>query len=90
MLSPKEFNRTQKGDGIGFKTTESGKMMRIPLQKEAQHLQLMGDTGVGKTQLIMQCLRQIIFGEVIPPSYMTRPVSTSSGFTNSPAVVTLC
>jgi type IV secretory pathway TraG/TraD family ATPase VirD4 len=59
MLSPKEFNRTQKGDGIGFKTTESGKMMRIPLQKEAQHLQLMGDTGVGKTQLIMQCLRQI-------------------------------
>jgi type IV secretory pathway TraG/TraD family ATPase VirD4 len=59
MLSPKEFNRSQKGDGIGFKTTESGKMMRIPLQKEAQHLQLMGDTGVGKTQLIMQCLRQI-------------------------------
>jgi len=59
MLTPKEFNRTQKGDGIGFKTTESGKMMRIPLRKEAQHLQLMGDTGVGKTQLIMQCLRQI-------------------------------
>jgi type IV secretory pathway TraG/TraD family ATPase VirD4 len=59
MLSPKEFNKTQKGDGIGFKTTESGKMMRIPMQKEAQHLQLMGDTGVGKTQLIMQCLRQI-------------------------------
>jgi type IV secretory pathway TraG/TraD family ATPase VirD4 len=59
MLTPKEFNRKQKGDGIGFKTTESGKMMRIPLRKEAQHLQLMGDTGVGKTQLIMQCLRQI-------------------------------
>jgi hypothetical protein len=59
MLSPKEFNKVQKGDGIGFKTTESIKMMRIPLRKEAQHLQLMGDTGVGKTQLIMQCLRQI-------------------------------
>ena len=59
MLSPKEFNKAQKGDGIGFKTTESAKMMRIPLRKEAQHLQLMGDTGVGKTQLIMQCLRQI-------------------------------
>jgi hypothetical protein len=59
MLDPNEFNRTQKGDGIGFKTTESGRMMRIPLRKEAQHLQLMGDTGVGKTQLIMQCLRQI-------------------------------
>jgi hypothetical protein len=59
MLDPNEFNRAQKGDGIGFKTTESGRMMRIPLRKEAQHLQLMGDTGVGKTQLIMQCLRQI-------------------------------
>ncbi|HEY1743850.1 MAG TPA: type IV secretion system DNA-binding domain-containing protein [Granulicella sp.] len=59
MLDPNEFNWTQKGDGIGFKTTESGRMMRIPLRKEAQHLQLMGDTGVGKTQLMMQCLRQI-------------------------------
>jgi hypothetical protein len=59
MLDPNEFNKAQKGDGLGFKTTESDKMMRIPLQKEAQHLQLMGDTGVGKTQLIMQCLRQI-------------------------------
>jgi type IV secretory pathway TraG/TraD family ATPase VirD4 len=59
MLDPNEFNRAQKGDGIGFKTTESGRMMRIPLRKEAQHLQLMGDTGVGKTQLIIQCLRQI-------------------------------
>jgi type IV secretory pathway TraG/TraD family ATPase VirD4 len=59
MLDPKEFNQAQKGDGLGFKTTESGKMMRIPLRKEAQHLQLMGDTGVGKTQLIIQCLRQI-------------------------------
>lgn len=59
MLDPKEFNKVQQGDGLGFKTTESVKMMRIPLRKEAQHLQLMGDTGVGKTQLIMQCLRQI-------------------------------
>jgi hypothetical protein len=57
MLSPQEFNRQQKGDGIGFKTTELGKMMRIPLRKEAQHFQIMGDTGVGKTQLIMQILR---------------------------------
>ena len=59
LLSPEEFNRQQKGDGIGFKTTELGKMMRIPARKEAQHFQIMGDTGVGKTQLIMQILRQI-------------------------------
>ena len=59
LLDPKEFNKVQKGDGLGFKTTEADQMMRIPLRKEAQHIQLMGDTGVGKTQLIMQCLRQI-------------------------------
>ena len=59
LLSPEEFNRQQKGDGIGFKTTELGRMMRIPARKEAQHFQIMGDTGVGKTQLIMQILRQI-------------------------------
>jgi type IV secretory pathway TraG/TraD family ATPase VirD4 len=59
LLTPQEFNRQQKGDGIGFKTTELGKMMRIPARKEAQHFQIMGDTGVGKTQLIMQILRQI-------------------------------
>jgi len=59
MLTPEEFNKKQKGDGVGFKTTELGKMMRIPRRKEAQHFQMMGDTGVGKTQLIMQILRQI-------------------------------
>ncbi len=45
--------------GIGFKTTEWRKLMRIPARKEAQHFQIMGDTGIGKTQLIMQILRQI-------------------------------
>jgi len=59
LLSPSEFNHAQKGDGIGFKTTELGKMMRIPARKEAQHFQIMGDTGVGKTQLIVQMLCQI-------------------------------
>ena len=33
--------------------------MRIPASKEAQHIQIIGDTGTGKTQLIMQILRQI-------------------------------
>ena len=46
-------------EGVGFKTTELRSMMRIPIRKEAQHFQIMGDTGVGKTQLIMQILRQI-------------------------------
>jgi hypothetical protein len=53
------FSEQQPNPLIGFKTTELGKMMRIPERKEAQHFQIMGDTGVGKTQLIMQILRQI-------------------------------
>ena len=32
MLTPKQFNKTVNGDGIGFKTTEATEMMRIPLQ----------------------------------------------------------
>ena len=45
--------------GIGFKTTECRELMRIPARKEAQHIQIIGDTGTGKSQLIMQILRQI-------------------------------
>ena len=59
MLTPSEFNETVQGDGVGFKTTEAKAMMRIPLRAEAQHIELMGDTGAGKTSLIMQILRQI-------------------------------
>ncbi|HUZ95072.1 MAG TPA: type IV secretion system DNA-binding domain-containing protein, partial [Edaphobacter sp.] len=59
LLTPKQFNRTVSGDGIGFVTTEAKEMMRIPLQAESQHIELMGDTGAGKTTLIMQVLRQI-------------------------------
>jgi hypothetical protein len=59
MLTPRQFNRATRGEGVGFVTTESRRMMRIPRRKEAQHFQIMGDTGVGKSQLIMQILRQI-------------------------------
>ena len=37
LLTPKAFNKTVKGQGIGFKTTEMKQMMRIPLRNEAQH-----------------------------------------------------
>ncbi len=59
LLSPKEFNKAVQGDGIGFKTLETQAMMRVPLGAEGQHIELMGDTGAGKTTLIMQLLRQI-------------------------------
>jgi hypothetical protein len=59
MVSPKGFNQAIKGDGVGFRTTESKDLMRIPLRAEGQHIELMGDTGTGKTRLIMQLLVQI-------------------------------
>ena len=59
MNTPAEFNRKVRGGGIGFQTTETKKLMRIPLRNEAQHFQIIGDTGVGKTTLIMQMLSQI-------------------------------
>lgn len=59
MLTPTEFGKQIGGDGIGFRTTESPNLMRIPARYEAQHIELMGDTGAGKTTLIMQVLRQI-------------------------------
>jgi Type IV secretion-system coupling protein DNA-binding domain len=59
LVSPKGFNRAIKGDGVGFQTTESKDLMRIPQRAEGQHIELMGDTGTGKTRLIMQILMQI-------------------------------
>jgi hypothetical protein len=59
LVSPKGFNRAIKGDGVGFRTTESKDLMRIPQRAEGQHIELMGDTGTGKTRLIMQLLLQI-------------------------------
>lgn len=59
LMRPEEFARKQKGDGIGFDTTEMEEPIRIPARKEAQHFLMMGDTGVGKTQLITQLLKQV-------------------------------
>jgi hypothetical protein len=59
LVSPKGFNRALKGDGVGFETVESNQPMRIPQRAEGQHIELMGDTGAGKTRLIMQLLLQI-------------------------------
>lgn len=59
LMTPKEFNAVVAGDGIGFKTDQVEAMMRIPLRAEAQHVEIIGDTGSGKTTLILQMLRQI-------------------------------
>jgi hypothetical protein len=59
MLTPRQFNRIVKGDGIGFKTDGMRKMLRIPARAEAQHMQIIGDTGAGKSSLMFQVLRQV-------------------------------
>jgi len=59
MLTPRQFNKTVKGDGIGFKTDEMKEMIRIPARAEPQHMQIIGDTGAGKSALMFQVLRQV-------------------------------
>ena len=59
LVSPNGFNKAVRGDGVGFKTTESKHLMRIPQRAEGQHIEIMGDTGAGKSRLVMQLLVQI-------------------------------
>lgn len=59
LLTPRQFNRVVKGDGAGFKTDQMRRMLRIPVRAEAQHIQIIGDTGAGKSALMFQLLRQV-------------------------------
>jgi hypothetical protein len=59
MMTPREFNDRVGGDGIGIKTDGMKAMIRIPERAEAQHVQIIGDTGAGKTMIMLQILRQI-------------------------------
>jgi Type IV secretion-system coupling protein DNA-binding domain len=59
MMTPQEFNNRVRGDGIGIKTDGMRAMIRIPEPAEAQHMQIIGDTGAGKTAIMLQILRQI-------------------------------
>ena len=59
MLTPQQFNKTVKGDGIGFKTHDMKAMLRIPARAESQHMQIIGDSGSGKSALMFQLLRQV-------------------------------
>jgi hypothetical protein len=58
-LTPKQFNQRVRGEGIGIKTDHMKDLLRIPAKAEAQHIQVIGDTGAGKTTIILQLLRQI-------------------------------
>ena len=59
LCDPRSFNKEIQGDGIGFRTTEHGQIIRIPRSAEAKHFEIIADTGAGKTALIFQMLLQI-------------------------------
>jgi len=59
LVTAKEFNEHVRGDGIGIKINETKDLLRIPARVESHHFQVIGDTGVGKTSLILQMLMQI-------------------------------
>lgn len=69
LLSARQFNRRIRGDGLVFRLDRNrrgsysfprirGKEIRIERRHEAQHMQIIGDPGSGKTQAIMQILDQ--------------------------------
>jgi type IV secretory pathway TraG/TraD family ATPase VirD4 len=59
LVTPRQFNKTVQGSGIGLKVDQCREMLRVPLRAEDQHFEIIGDTGSGKTTIIMQMLRQI-------------------------------
>ena len=59
LVSPRAFNRLVRGDGVGFNVSWRGQPLRIPRAAEDRHIEIIGDTGSGKTTLIMQLLLQV-------------------------------
>jgi type IV secretory pathway TraG/TraD family ATPase VirD4 len=59
LVTPKQFNKALQGAGIGIKVDQSRDLLRVPGRAEDQHFEIIGDTGSGKTTIIMQMLRQI-------------------------------
>ena len=65
MTTPGRFNKALKADGLAIETSERASfprrqtLLRIPKTAEPKHIQIMGDTGTGKSTLIKQLLKQI-------------------------------
>jgi hypothetical protein len=59
LVRPRQFNKAFEGTGIGLKVDRCRKMLRVPQRAEDQHFEIIGDTGSGKTTIILQMLRQI-------------------------------
>jgi len=72
LVTPGQFNRSKRSDGIGFETLEpvtglgwflrkGSKLgvVRIPRHEENSHLVLAGDSGTGKSSLMREILIQV-------------------------------
>ena len=59
MVKPTEFNKVLGGDGLGIRIDGKEQRICIPRRAEAKHIQMMGDTGVGKSTLMLQTLSEI-------------------------------
>jgi hypothetical protein len=59
LVTPKQFNKAIRGTGIGINVDQSRQLLRVPVRAEDQHFEIIGDTGSGKTTIIIQMLRQI-------------------------------
>jgi hypothetical protein len=59
LVTPTQFNKAIQGTGIGLKVDQCSELLRVPLRAEDQHFEIIGDTGSGKTTIIVQMLRQI-------------------------------
>ena len=70
LATAAQFNRSQQSNGVGFITKErrtlgefllqrSGKIVRVPRERESSHFLMIGDTGAGKSSLIRQILMQV-------------------------------
>lgn len=68
---------TDEVHGIGFTTNEKDAVLRIPRRAEAKHMQIMGDTGAGKSTLINSFFSRSRTGTRLR-SFTIRPVSSLS------------
>lgn len=72
LVTPSQFNRSKRSDGMGFETlewvtgfkrllrgTSESVIVRVPRHEENSHFVLAGDSGTGKTSLMRQILTQV-------------------------------